>query len=150
MFSPIVKPFSRVSSITRGNVPVVEHFPMLARFYSMSPFSTFSPIIKPFSGVSAVTRGNVDVVERFLTLAHFCQKSSVSTFSPIVKPFSGVSAVTRGIERVVGGFHVARTRGTNDGPKDSVTSQDVSLEIERKQLCALHSCIENPGNFCEF
>jgi hypothetical protein len=36
----------------------------------------------------------------------------------------------------------------NDGP--SVTSQDMRLEIERKQLCALHSCIENLGNFFAF
>jgi hypothetical protein len=31
-----------------------------------------------------------------------------------------------------------------------VTSQDVRLEIERKQMCALHSCIENLGNFRAF
>jgi hypothetical protein len=31
-----------------------------------------------------------------------------------------------------------------------VTSQDVRLEIERTQKCALHSCIENLGNFCAF
>jgi hypothetical protein len=29
----------------------------------------------------------------------------------------------------------------------SVTSQDVRLEIEEKQECALHPCIENLGNF---
>jgi glucose-6-phosphate 1-dehydrogenase len=33
---------------------------------------------------------------------------------------------------------------------DSVTSQDVRLEIERTQKCALHSCIENLGNFRAF
>jgi hypothetical protein len=32
----------------------------------------------------------------------------------------------------------------------SVTSQDVRLEIERTQKGALHSCIENLGNFCAF
>jgi hypothetical protein len=31
-----------------------------------------------------------------------------------------------------------------------VTSQDVRLEIERTQKCALHSCIENLGNFRAF
>jgi hypothetical protein len=31
-----------------------------------------------------------------------------------------------------------------------VTSQDVRLEIERTHKCALHSCIENLGNFCAF
>jgi hypothetical protein len=31
-----------------------------------------------------------------------------------------------------------------------VTSQDVRLEMEGKQFCALQSCIENPGNFCAF
>jgi hypothetical protein len=30
------------------------------------------------------------------------------------------------------------------------TSQDVRLESERKQLCALHLCIENLGNFRAF
>jgi hypothetical protein len=41
---------------------------------------------------------------------------------------------------------------TRDVPERSapVTSQDVRLEIERKQLCALHSCIENMGNFRAF
>jgi hypothetical protein len=33
---------------------------------------------------------------------------------------------------------------------DRVTSQDVRLEIERTEKCALHSCIENPGIFCAF
>jgi hypothetical protein len=32
----------------------------------------------------------------------------------------------------------------------TVTSQDVRLEIERTQKCALHSYIENPGNFRAF
>jgi hypothetical protein len=32
----------------------------------------------------------------------------------------------------------------------NVTSQDVRLEIERKELCVLHSCIENLGNFRAF
>jgi hypothetical protein len=31
-----------------------------------------------------------------------------------------------------------------------VTSQDVRLEIERTQKCALHSCIKNLGNFRAF
>jgi hypothetical protein len=31
-----------------------------------------------------------------------------------------------------------------------VTSQDVRLEINRNPKCALHSCIENPGNFHAF
>jgi hypothetical protein len=31
-----------------------------------------------------------------------------------------------------------------------VTSQDVRLEIKRTQKCALHSCIENLGNFRAF
>jgi hypothetical protein len=31
-----------------------------------------------------------------------------------------------------------------------VTSQNVRLEIERTQKCALHSCIENLRNFCAF
>jgi hypothetical protein len=71
MFLPIVKPFSGVSSVTRGNIPVVERFPMLAHFCPMSPVSTFSPIVKPFSGVFAVTRGNIPIVEHFPTLAYF-------------------------------------------------------------------------------
>jgi hypothetical protein len=33
---------------------------------------------------------------------------------------------------------------------ESVTSQDVRLEIESKQECALHSCIKNLGNICAF
>jgi hypothetical protein len=32
----------------------------------------------------------------------------------------------------------------------AVTSQDVRLEIKRKRKCALHSCIENLGNFHAF
>jgi hypothetical protein len=31
-----------------------------------------------------------------------------------------------------------------------VTSQDARLEINRKPKCALHSCIENLGNFRAF
>jgi hypothetical protein len=31
-----------------------------------------------------------------------------------------------------------------------LTSQDVRLEIERKKMCALHSCIKNLGNFRAF
>jgi hypothetical protein len=31
-----------------------------------------------------------------------------------------------------------------------VTSQDLWLQKERKQMCALHSCIENLGNFRVF
>jgi hypothetical protein len=33
---------------------------------------------------------------------------------------------------------------------ETVTSQDVRLEIERTQKCALHSCTENLGNFPAF
>jgi hypothetical protein len=39
-------------------------------------------------------------------------------------------------------------QGGNIPKKTPVTSQDVRLEIERIQKCALHSCIENLGNFC--
>jgi hypothetical protein len=33
---------------------------------------------------------------------------------------------------------------------NNVTSQDLRLDIERKQMCALHSCIENLRNFHAF
>jgi hypothetical protein len=41
---------------------------------------------------------------------------------------------------------------THGGPvgRRLVTSQDLRQEIERKLLCALHSCIDNPGNFRAF
>jgi hypothetical protein len=51
------------------------------------------------------------------------------------------------------GFRVdAQRRRGSAGTRDSmvVTSQDVRLEIERTQKCALHSCIENPENFRAF
>jgi hypothetical protein len=38
----------------------------------------------------------------------------------------------------------------NSSLRSIVTSQDVRLEIERRQKCALHSCIENLGNFRAF